>query len=134
MNNESNKQFGHKVFPGMAYAFDPYNKGGAKETSIMHVITIKKVKNKMFGNSLWEVRDLDSENSKSFIVKESSLYPKNISLVRFPDDLPSFNDKDIGALEGAIEILETLTVAKDDTKRLKALKAKIELCLKMREL
>lgn len=131
---------GLRVVPGMCCAINPKNELAQKENDITHVVVIRRVKKKPFRNSIWQVRDFDSaDNAPTMEIPEWRLWPENMSLIRYPDDMPTINGADIEALEKAIEFFEShksilhLINEKEDCKRLKALRAKLKYYYEMRD-
>ena len=131
---------------GMFCTFDPKNYMKQNDSQPLHVIVLERVKWKPFGHSIWLVRNVD--NGKDFKSEEWLLEPASICGIRFPSDIPSFNDMDIDALEFAIvsltTMMETPDVKNSFTKiefenitksinRLKAVKEKIKFCKEMRD-
>lgn len=137
-----------KIEPGLICSFDPTNRYNNKEQSVDTVIVIKRLSWKPFGKSLWEVKDKENDNAPTMCCLERDLKPRNMCIVRYPADLPIFNDTDKVAIDSTIEFLEELfQLAKNDQplivggkqfstkdlKRLKAIKSKIDLGLSLRE-
>lgn len=129
-----------KIIPGMCCSVDPKNELKAKETGVTHVIAVRRIKKKPFRNSIWQVRDFDAaDNAPMMEIEEFRLWPENMSLIRYPDDMPTVNGADLEALEKAIKFFDEhksilhLIGEKEDCKRLKALHAKLKYYYEMRD-
>ena len=120
---------------GMVCTVDIYNTLKCKEgTSLDRVIVKERVKWKLFGRSIWKVDNIDNSDQKELFVPEFLLFPANMCIIRYPSDMPVFNEMDLAAIKRVIEYLETKTDSKlGDINRLKAVKVKIDNSLKMRE-
>lgn len=135
-----------KVKVGMFCTFDPKNYTKQNDSQPLHVIVLERLKWKPFGHSIWRVANTD--NNKDFKAEEWLLEPASMCGIRFPSNIPSFNDMDIDALEFAIVSLTTMMETPDiknsfskaefenitrSINRLKAIKEKIKFCKEMRD-
>lgn len=151
------------IQPGKICTFDPLNVSKQADSGITLVRLIERVKFKFFGKSLWKVCPyLDTNGEESFICPEYLLYPEGMTVIRYPADTPTFNELDLRALDIIMnqfekdymsneQILEvgymsssrsaynaasnyTLPrMTKNELNRLKALREKIDLSIKMKE-
>lgn len=122
-----------KPMPGMVCTVDPDNRLRQDSTDVQIVSVIRRRKYKPFGNSLWEVRNLDSDNSVDvFICQEKLLFPTNMVINRLPVDLPIITQNDIAILETAITGLCNI-YNKQTLDKIRALKEKLEFYKSMRE-
>lgn len=149
--------------PGKICTFDPLNAYKQADSGILHVRLVERVKYKLFGKSLWKVCPyLDVNDDNSFVCPEYLLYPEGMAVIRYPADTPTFNEIDLRALDIIMnqfekdymsneQILEvgymsssrsayntasnyTLPrMTKKELDRLKALREKIDLSIKMKE-
>ena len=131
---------GLRVIPGMCCAIDPKNELAQKENDVTHVVAIRRIKKKPFRNSIWEVRDFDSaDNAPTMEIPEWRLWPENMSLIRYPDDMPTINGADMEAMDKLVKFINSQpTICKDligeeEAKRLKALHAKLKYYYEMRD-
>lgn len=103
----------------------------------IQVELIDKVKSKPFGGTLWRVRDVMDPYAETLTVPEKYLYPDGMSVVRYPINLPQFNNLDTAALDKIIDSLngkeDSITVSKKDIDRLMALREKIRLSISLTE-
>lgn len=129
---------GLKVIPGMCCSIDPDNTLGEKENGATHVIVLQCVKKKPFRNSIWRVRDFDaSPKAPTMDIVEWRLYPENMALIRYPDDMPTINAEDMKAIKGVIKLMESNDILKgiigtDFLNRTKALYEKLKYYYEMR--
>ena len=138
-----------KLISGMVCSVDPSNDIlKQNDCEISHVVLIKRLKKKAFGNSVWAVVNADDINGETMRCIESSLKPSNMACMRYPSNLPSFSDADIDVINKVIELLENpdidsaitaINKLRDkpftykDYNRLKAICEKMKFCKKMRE-
>ena len=148
------KSIKFKVQAGMVCAFDFENKLAQRDSEITHVLVIEKVKPKLFGKSRWLVQNADDPNSEPFTCPEFLLNPLNVSVLRFPTNIPEFNDIDIDVLEYFSKILNnerimmelcsqhnnpftlervSLDTMKKKVDRLKAIYEKVKFCKELRD-
>lgn len=122
-----------KPTPGMICSVDPSNILKQDTTGITIVSIVKRRKYKPFGNSLWEVRNLDPDNSvDTFVCQEKLLAPTNMCVNRVPTDIPLITQSDIAILETAITGLSNIYNTQTLNK-IRALKEKLEFYKSMRE-
>ena len=81
---------------------------------------------------------MSSDKTHSFIVPENCLLPAGMTIIRFPADVPTFNELDVDVVQKIIDGLDPgksnkLTITTKDYDRLKALKEKMLFTIKMRE-
>lgn len=122
------------LIPGKICAFDPYNELNVDERFFTEVEIVKRIKYRPFGKSMWLVTPINGAY-KSHPVPECLLYPSGMSIIRNPLDLPQFNDLDLDVISRVISGFEgdNLTLKKSELNRLQALKEKISLALKYKE-
>lgn len=94
-----------KVQAGMVCAFDPGNMINQRDSEITHVLIHNKVKHRFRGKSVWLVQNADDIHSDVFTCPEYLLKPINASVMRFPANVPEFNDLDIDTLEYFAKLL-----------------------------
>lgn len=128
---------GLKIIPGMCCSIDPKNELKEKETSITHVVVIKRVKKRPFRNSIWQVRDIDvTDTTSTMELPEWRLWPENMTIIRYPDDMPSINAMDIGVIDRIIQLSNNspgIFLNNNEIKRLKALHTKLKYYHEMRD-
>lgn len=131
-----------KITPGSVCVVDKDNKLKLDVTGKFKVQIIKLVRKRTFKTAaLWEVQDL--QGGPNIVIPEDLLTPcdDTMCVIRFPLDMPIFNDNDIKGIDDAIIIIKAYNATKisdgklcDATlKRLNALKEKMEFNMKMRE-
>lgn len=152
------KRVKFKIKEGMVCSFDPENNLKQKDTGISHVLVLKKIKSGFFGlASKWLVQNADDVHSEPFSCSEFFLEPSNSLIMRFPADVPSFNDVDVADLEFFVKILNnehvknslymillsndnnksnqlSLSVLENKINRLTAIKDKIKFCNELMEI
>ena len=131
------------ITPGLVCTIDPKNTLKQDTTGVEEVIIIGRKKRRWFKYDLWEVRDASyqpgtSDKAPSFIIPENYLLPSGMTIIRFPADIPTFNDLDVAVVQKIIDGLDPangskLTISTKDYDRLKALKEKMLFTIKMRE-
>lgn len=104
MKNKSNyirkKRF--KIWPNMYVMVDPNNHLKQVDYGLSKALTIRRVKWKPFGKSIWEVRDPDAIGeyaNRTALLPENLLYPLGIAVIRLPADMPIINEKDMQNLK-----------------------------------
>ena len=118
------------IQPGKICSLDRNNTALKQDSSgIVHVEVLRLVKKGLFGKNVWEVKEADDPTGQSFKCLEEHLFPEGMSIIRFPANIPEFDRRDIKALEDAL----IYNLPKDTTKRLEALKEKIEFCVHLKE-
>lgn len=129
-----------KIIPGMCCSVDPKNELKAKETGVTHVIAVRRIKKKPFRNSIWQVRDFDAaDNAPMMEIEEFRLWPENMSLIRYPDDMPAINGADMEAFDKLLKFIDELPkiceglIGEKECRRLKALHAKLKYYYEMRD-
>lgn len=128
--------FNQSIQPGRICTLDPYNILKQDDIGVVYVRVVKRIKFKLFKKSIWEVVDLENEGDV-YKIPEYLLYPEGMSVIRYPMDLPTFNDIDLDLCTRLIDSFEgdseTITLRKSDLNRLKALTEKIRLCISLKE-
>ena len=129
------------IMPGTICSFDPKNIINQSALGTITVEVLEIVSRGLFGNNTWKVRDVDDPNVV-IQVPEKYLYPANMVIIRYPVDLPYVNNLDLEAIDKAISILTCHIPPKEDKTydeyksfldRMKALKEKLDITYKMRE-
>lgn len=128
--------FNQSIQPGRICTLDPYNILKQDDIGVVYVRVVKRIKFKLFKKSIWEVVDLENEGDV-YKIPEYLLYPEGMSVIRYPMDLPTFNDIDLDLCTRLVDSFEgdseTITLRKSDLNRLKALTEKIRLCISLKE-
>lgn len=106
MSEYNSKPLKFKVQAGMVCTFDYENKIKQRDSEITHVLVHERVKHRFFGKSVWLVQNADDPRAETFTCPEWLLKPINVSALRFPTNIPEFNDIDIDCLEYFIKILD----------------------------
>lgn len=132
-----------KVIKGMCCSIDPFNELKEKETGVTHVIVLERVKKRPFRNSIWRVQDFDTPGStKTMDIVEWRLWPENMSLIRYPDDMPTINNADLKAIDALIKLADDdamlqefviKCVGEENFNRFKALQVKLKYYYEMRD-
>jgi len=126
--------------PGMICSIDPNNKLKQDTNSVATVELVEKIpeKSTMF-ETWWKVRAIDfvndcREEQEEVEVPESILYPGGMVIIRLPPDLPAINQIDIDLMNLVINIArQSGKFGETAIKRIVALKEKLELCKRLRE-
>ena len=106
MSEYNSKPLKFKVQAGMVCTFDYENKIKQRDSEITHVLVHERVKHRFFGKSGWLVQNADDPKAETFTCPEWLLKPINVSALRFPTNIPEFNDIDIDCLKYFIKILD----------------------------
>lgn len=126
--------------PGMICSVDPKNKLKQDTNSIATVELLEKIpeKSSIF-ETWWKVRTVDHvEDCRSMPEEaecpESILYPGGMVIIRLPPDLPTINQIDIDLMNLVINMAKQSGKFDEAAiKRIAALKEKLELCKRLRE-
>ena len=133
-----------KIFIGGVYTLDKENKRGVDSTHESRVIALFCLKKRLFKPNVWVCCDVDDyiqsngnvDESMYIKVLESSLHPCNTTLIRYNPSTPTFSIIDLKRLDNAINMINRIQNDKNSeavAKSLNALREKIELTVKMRE-
>lgn len=100
MKNKSNytKKRRFKIWPNMYVMVDPNNQLKQVDYGLNKAVTVRRVKWKPFGKSIWEVADPNVTGEcvgKTTLLPEYLLYPLGIVVTRLPADMPIINEKDM---------------------------------------
>lgn len=95
--------------PGKICTFDKDNKLKKDVNGIIFVEIVEEVqRNKLFGPRQFKVIGAGSDKIKlpdPIVVPETLLSPEGMSVIRFPEDNPVVNNRDIWALDIAIRFI-----------------------------
>ena len=149
-NHNKKKKF--KIWPNMYVMVDPNNQLKQVDYGLNKAVTVRRVKWKPFGKSIWEVADPNATGEyvgKTTLLPEYLLYPLGIVVIRLPADMPIFNEKDMQNLKMAINLIDNIPdnviklylpqgYSKFDKKeiadRIRAVYIKIKHCKELRDL
>ena len=111
MKNKSNhtKKRRFKIWPNMYVMVDPNNQLKQVDYGLNKAVTVRRVKWKPFGKSIWEVADPNATGEyvgKTTLLPEYLLYPLGIVVTRLPADMPVINEKDMQNLYMIRALLE----------------------------
>ena len=118
----------------MICTVDPRNITGLDVTYPIQVEVEEKIKSRLFGRSIYRCKNLEPDGSiETLICRKNQLYPANMTVVRYPADLPIINDADVECVKFAISKLSN-SDDKDNVNvvQLKQLYEKLDFCRKMR--
>ena len=104
MKNNPNyiKKKRFKIYPNMYVMVDPNNHLKQVDYGLNRALTVRRIKWKLFGKSIWEVRDPNATGDdigKTALLSEKLLYPLGIVVTRIPADMPIINEKDMQNLK-----------------------------------
>lgn len=131
--------------PGKICTFDKDNKLKKDVNSVIFVEIVQEVKkDKLFGPRMFKVIGAGDDKIKlpdPIVVPETLLSPEGMAVIRFPEDNPVINTKDIWALEIAIgfitspqnNFIDNSDKDKSVINRLNALREKLKYYLKSNE-
>lgn len=154
MSEYNSKPLKFKVQTGMVCTFDYENKIKQRDSEITHVLVHERVKRRFFGKSIWLVQNADDPNAETFTCPEWLLKPINVSALRFPTNIPDFNDIDVDCLEffskaldnkhimselcrmnsNPLDLEMSLDTMKKKIDRLKAIYEKVKFCKELRDI
>ena len=137
-----------RVMENMVCMIDPDNELKQSVSGLTRARTIRRVKYRPFGRSIWEVCDDINPEMGTCMIPEKYIFPVGLIVTRFPNDMPIFNDKDINNLKMLFNLLNSIpdyiidSYAPKGTKlykseicnRLNAIALKIKQSMKMREI
>lgn len=147
-----NKKKRFKIWPNMAVMVDPNNEMRQVDYGLNKAVTIRRVKWKPFGNSIWSVYDPQATGDnigKTAMLPEKYLYPLGIVITRLPADMPIFNEKDLQNLKMIVNLMNNIPDnvmklylpqgyskfdKKEITDRVKAIFLKIKHCKELRDI
>ena len=87
-----------KIWPNMYVMVDPNNEMRQVDYGLGKALTIRRIKWRPFGKSIWEVCDPEATGNnigKTAYIPENLLYPLGIVVTRLPADMPIINEKDM---------------------------------------
>lgn len=152
VNSNYIKRKKFKIWPNMCVTVDPNNEMRQINYGLNKAITIRRVKWRPFGKSIWSVYDpevtRDNVDNIAYI-PENLLYPLGIVITRLPADMPIINEKDMQNLKFIVYFIENLPDnvihaylpqgwdkfnKKEVTDRVRAIYLKLKHCKEMRDL
>lgn len=135
------------IRPGKTCILDAQNILNQDCTGVVHVEVLREVKSTIpFQDKRWEVIGAGPDKNiltNPVVVPERLLQPSGMVVIRYPSDIPIINDNDIRALDTIIKAFDDtprnvpyVTIPQKssvDINRLKALREKLILSMKMKE-
>ena len=133
--------------PGKICTLDPANVANQYENGICRVIIVKQMKTPLFSKKQFVVKPVDEcgniDDEVELTVNEEFLFPDGMCIIRYPSDLPVINDKDLDAVETALDLLngpifnllstDKRKIASMCTDRLSAIAEKFKYYMKIQE-
>ena len=134
-----------KIMVNGVYVLDKENGRKVDSTHETRVIVLKCLKKRLFKPNIWLCVDVDDyiqtngnvDESMYVTAYETALSPCNTTLIRFNPSAPTFSAIDLKRIDTAINMIDRIQNDKNSrtvSDSLKALREKIEISVKMREI